>query len=51
MPQMKASASFTRLSPHHFTPAISFLREHGDREAVAAAEPNPPKPSAIVRFL
>jgi len=48
---MKASASPLALHLASSLSAIAFLRERGDREAVAAAEPNPPKPSAIARFL
>ena len=49
--QMKASASPLALHLASSLSAIAFLHERGDREAVAAAEPNPPKPSAIARFL
>ena len=48
--QMKASASLTPSSSRHFPLCRSLPRERGDREAAAAAEPNPPQPSAIVRF-
>ena len=48
---MKASALPLSLRLTSSLSAIAFLNERGDREAVATAKPNPPKPSAIARFL